>query len=123
MHIAIIADLHANLEATKAVLAEIDKRSPDRILCLGDALQHFQGAAAQRLRPGELLVDEAPREHARVMAIAPHEQAQIAQAFGRKIQLAIFVQHQQAQPVAGIQERGRRRVVRRTKGVTAHLLQ
>jgi len=36
MLIAIIADLHANLEATQAVLAEIDKRSPDRILCLGD---------------------------------------------------------------------------------------
>ena len=36
MLVAIIADLHANLEATQAVLAEIDRRGPDRILSLGD---------------------------------------------------------------------------------------
>ena len=36
MRIAIIADLHANLEATTAVLEEIDRLSPDRIFCLGD---------------------------------------------------------------------------------------
>ena len=36
MLIAIIADPHANLEAVTAVMAEIDRRRPDRILCLGD---------------------------------------------------------------------------------------
>jgi diadenosine tetraphosphatase ApaH/serine/threonine PP2A family protein phosphatase len=36
MRIGIIADLHANLEATTAVFKEIDQRSPDRIFCLGD---------------------------------------------------------------------------------------
>ena len=36
MLIAIIADLHANLEATTAVFKEIDKRKPDRVFCLGD---------------------------------------------------------------------------------------
>lgn len=36
MLIAIIADLHSNLEATEAVFNEIDKRNPDRIVCLGD---------------------------------------------------------------------------------------
>jgi len=36
MQIAIIADLHANLEATRAVFKEIDKRKPDKIICLGD---------------------------------------------------------------------------------------
>jgi predicted phosphodiesterase len=36
MIVAIIADLHSNLEATTAVFREIGKRSPDRILCLGD---------------------------------------------------------------------------------------
>ncbi len=36
MLIAIITDLHANLEATRAVFTEIDKRKPDSILCLGD---------------------------------------------------------------------------------------
>lgn len=36
MLIAVISDLHANLEATQTVFAEIDRRSPDRIVCLGD---------------------------------------------------------------------------------------
>ena len=36
MQIAIIADLHANLEATRAVFDELDRRKPDRIICLGD---------------------------------------------------------------------------------------
>lgn len=36
MRIAIIADLHANLEATQRVFEDIDRRSPDRIFCLGD---------------------------------------------------------------------------------------
>lgn len=36
MRIAFIADLHANLEATQAVFAEIDRRSPDKTICLGD---------------------------------------------------------------------------------------
>ena len=36
MLIAIIADLHANLEAVTAVLAEIERRRPDKVFCLGD---------------------------------------------------------------------------------------
>jgi diadenosine tetraphosphatase ApaH/serine/threonine PP2A family protein phosphatase len=36
MRIAIIADLHANLEAVTAVLREIDVVRPDRVFCLGD---------------------------------------------------------------------------------------
>jgi len=36
MLIAVISDLHSNLEATRAVFKEIDNRKPDRIVCLGD---------------------------------------------------------------------------------------
>lgn len=36
MLIAIISDLHANLEATQAVFRELDKRKPEKIVCLGD---------------------------------------------------------------------------------------
>ncbi|MBI4559724.1 MAG: metallophosphoesterase family protein [Candidatus Hydrogenedentes bacterium] len=36
MLIAVIADLHANLEATQAIFKEIDQRKPDKIVCLGD---------------------------------------------------------------------------------------
>jgi predicted phosphodiesterase len=35
---AIISDIHANLEALEAVRQEIDKISPDAVLCLGDLL-------------------------------------------------------------------------------------
>lgn len=36
MLIAVVTDLHANLEATEAVFREIDKRKPDIVICLGD---------------------------------------------------------------------------------------
>ena len=36
MKLALIADIHANLPAFEAVLADIDRRGIDRILCLGD---------------------------------------------------------------------------------------
>ncbi len=36
MKIAVISDIHANLEAFQAVVASIEKRVPDRVICLGD---------------------------------------------------------------------------------------
>ena len=36
MKIALFSDIHANLPALQAVLADIDKRQPDAIYCLGD---------------------------------------------------------------------------------------
>jgi diadenosine tetraphosphatase ApaH/serine/threonine PP2A family protein phosphatase len=36
MTIAIFSDVHANLEALEAVLAEIERRAPERVVCLGD---------------------------------------------------------------------------------------
>jgi predicted phosphodiesterase len=36
MLIAIVADLHANLEATEAVFKDIDAVGPDQVVCLGD---------------------------------------------------------------------------------------
>jgi predicted phosphodiesterase len=36
MKLAIISDIHANLEALEAVLKDIDTRAADRIVCLGD---------------------------------------------------------------------------------------
>ncbi len=38
MRIALISDLHANLQATMAVLTELDRRKPDYVLCLGDLI-------------------------------------------------------------------------------------
>ena len=38
MKIAIISDVHGNLEALKATLKDIQKRNIDKIYCLGDTL-------------------------------------------------------------------------------------
>ena len=38
MRIAIISDVHGNLEALKATFENIEKRSVDKIICLGDTL-------------------------------------------------------------------------------------
>lgn len=38
MRLAILADVHANREALTAVLAEIDRRGADALLCLGDVV-------------------------------------------------------------------------------------
>lgn len=36
MRIALFSDIHANLPALEAVLADLDKREPDMVFCLGD---------------------------------------------------------------------------------------
>ena len=38
MKIAIISDIHGNLEALKATLMDIEKRKADKIICLGDII-------------------------------------------------------------------------------------
>ena len=38
MKIAIISDIHGNLEALKATFKDINKRHVDKIMCLGDTL-------------------------------------------------------------------------------------
>lgn len=38
MRIAIISDIHANLEALKATMKDIEKRKVDKIICLGDTI-------------------------------------------------------------------------------------
>ena len=36
MRLAVVADIHANLPALEAVLADIDRRQPDDLICCGD---------------------------------------------------------------------------------------
>lgn len=38
MKIAIISDIHANLEALKATMKDIEKRKVNKIICLGDTI-------------------------------------------------------------------------------------
>jgi predicted phosphodiesterase len=38
MRVAVLSDIHANLHALEAVLAELDKEPPDELWCLGDVV-------------------------------------------------------------------------------------
>ena len=38
MRIAILSDIHANMDAFAAVLADVARRAVDRIVCLGDCV-------------------------------------------------------------------------------------
>lgn len=38
MLVAIISDIHANLEAFQAVIDDVDKKNPDTVICLGDSI-------------------------------------------------------------------------------------
>lgn len=40
MRIALISDIHANMVALEAALADINRRGVDRIVCLGDTITH-----------------------------------------------------------------------------------
>jgi predicted phosphodiesterase len=43
--LAIISDIHGNIDALTAVLEDIDSQKPDEIICLGDTVGY--GAAPQ----------------------------------------------------------------------------
>jgi len=53
MRYAIISDVHANLEALEVVLADIDRRGPDAVVCLGDFVGYGPDpvACVERLQP------------------------------------------------------------------------
>jgi len=61
---AIISDIHANLEALEAALAEIRRISPDKVFCLGDLVGY--GAS-----PSECI--EAARQAVRVTVAGNHD--------------------------------------------------
>lgn len=65
MRLAIVSDIHGNLEALDTVLADLDRRKPDAIFCLGD----FVGYGAS---PNECIVKLRPRIEAAVMGNHDH---------------------------------------------------
>ncbi len=71
--IAVISDIHANLEALQAVLAEIDKRKIERILCLGDVVGYGPDP--------EACVDIV-MERCELYLCGNHEYAMLNEAFG-----------------------------------------
>ncbi len=66
MRLAVLSDIHSNLEALESVLSDIDRRSVDDIICLGDIV----GYGAD---PNACL--ELIRSRARFSVLGNHDQA------------------------------------------------
>jgi predicted phosphodiesterase len=68
MRIAVISDIHSNLQALEAVLTDIDAEAPDEIWCLGDVVGYGP-------RPNECA--DIVRERAAVVLVGNHDLAAI----------------------------------------------
>ncbi len=73
MSIAIISDIHGNLEAFRAVLSDIRQRGISRIWCLGDVVGYGP-------RPAECL--ELAQKHCEVILLGNHEDAVLNEPIG-----------------------------------------
>ncbi len=72
MH-AVISDIHGNLTALKAVLADIDAKGIKRIVCLGDIIGYG---------PDPIECADMVRERCEVVICGNHDVAVLTQAFG-----------------------------------------
>src|SRR3954452_10170651 len=66
MRVAVVSDIHSNLHALEAVLADIDREAPDELWCLGDVVGY--GA-----RPNECC--DLVRERADLVLCGNHDLA------------------------------------------------
>ena len=64
--LAIISDIHSNVEALTAVLADIDERKIDRVICLGDVIGYG---------PEPNIVLETAMKAVRVSLLGNHDEA------------------------------------------------
>jgi predicted phosphodiesterase len=67
MKIAVISDIHANLEALQVCLAKIDELKPDKLVCLGDLVDYCA-------QPNECI--ELVKKNADVVLLGNHDEAQ-----------------------------------------------
>jgi len=67
MKIAVISDIHANLEALEVCLAKIDGLKPDKLICLGDLVDYCA-------QPNECI--ELVKNNADVVLLGNHDEAQ-----------------------------------------------
>jgi len=67
MKIAVISDIHANLEALDVCLAKIDELKPDKLICLGDLVDYCA-------QPNECI--ELVKKNADAVLLGNHDEAQ-----------------------------------------------
>ena len=68
MRVAVISDVHSNLHALQAVLADVDAAKPDEIWCLGDVVGYGP-------RPNECA--DIVRERSAIVLVGNHDLASI----------------------------------------------
>ncbi len=68
MLIAIISDIHANLEALQTCLKKIGELKPDKVVCLGDLVDYCA-------QPNECV--ELVKNHSDVVVMGNHDEAQL----------------------------------------------
>ena len=68
MKIAVISDIHANLEALEACLVKIEELKPDKLICLGDIVDYCA-------QPNECI--ELVKNNADVVLLGNHDEAQV----------------------------------------------
>src|SRR3954471_17956332 len=66
MRVAVISDVHSNLHALQAVLADVDAAAPDELWCLGDVVGYGP-------RPNECA--DIVRERAGIVLVGNHDLA------------------------------------------------
>src|SRR6266545_7664546 len=69
-----------------------------------------------------LLVPDRPEDHRRMISIAENEALEFLHQLGRSSHESIFIEDQQAEPVARLEQRGSRRIVTCANGIRAHSL-
>ena len=74
MKIALLSDIHANLPALEAVLAEIDRRNPDSIYCLGDLVGYapYPNEVVEIIRQRK--IPTIAGNHDEFIGLSPHGQ-------------------------------------------------
>jgi predicted phosphodiesterase len=55
VHVAVISDIHSNLQALEAILADVRREGPDEVWCLGDLVGYGADPDACTARVGEIV--------------------------------------------------------------------
>ncbi len=88
MKLAVISDIHSNLEAFKTVLADVEARGVDKIVCLGDLV----GYGPNPLECVDLMMDLRKKGKVEVCLLGNHDQATLfdPEGFNQIAEAAVF---------------------------------
>ena len=88
MKLAVISDIHSNLEAFKTVLADVEAQGVEKIVCLGDLV----GYGPNPLECVDLMMDLRKKGKVEVCLLGNHDQATLfdPEGFNQIAEAAVF---------------------------------